>query len=219
MNNTASAQRQGRQATSGGERKRTAILEAVLRIISDDGIRAVRHRAVAAEANVSLAATTYYFSSLQDLLVDSFTHWCEQTGADIEQFKVAANMSLKRAENLGLETDAGRRETIGVVCQLTADYVIEQVSSGRKNRNIELAFRHEALRDDRLSQLVRVQDHKMLASITEFNQLFGTADPKSDAEISLAVLLHLERQALMDGIDREHIETVLLRHFSNLAGL
>jgi TetR/AcrR family transcriptional regulator, regulator of biofilm formation and stress response len=51
-----------------GERRRRAILEAALRLISERGVGAVTHRAVAEEADVPLASTTYYFDSLDDLL-------------------------------------------------------------------------------------------------------------------------------------------------------
>ncbi|MGZ4481779.1 MAG: TetR/AcrR family transcriptional regulator, partial [Gaiellales bacterium] len=43
--------------------RRQAILEATLRVIRDSGVHAVTLRAVAAEAGVPLAATTYYFES------------------------------------------------------------------------------------------------------------------------------------------------------------
>lgn len=51
-----------------GERRRRAILDAALRLISKLGVEGVSHRAVAEEAGVPLAATTYYFKSLDELL-------------------------------------------------------------------------------------------------------------------------------------------------------
>jgi TetR/AcrR family transcriptional regulator, regulator of biofilm formation and stress response len=51
-----------------GERRRRAILLAALRLISERGVGAVTHRAVAEEADVPLASTTYYFDSLDELL-------------------------------------------------------------------------------------------------------------------------------------------------------
>jgi TetR/AcrR family transcriptional regulator, regulator of biofilm formation and stress response len=51
-----------------GERRRQAILEAALRLISQHGVGALTHRAVAEEAGVPLASTTYYFDSLDELL-------------------------------------------------------------------------------------------------------------------------------------------------------
>ena len=57
-----SVQYQGRKASRrGSEQRRQDILDAAMRIVVRDGVRAVRHRAVAAEAGVPLSATTYYF--------------------------------------------------------------------------------------------------------------------------------------------------------------
>lgn len=51
-----------------GARRRTAILQAALSTIAEYGVSGTTHRAVAQEAGVPLAATTYYFESLDELL-------------------------------------------------------------------------------------------------------------------------------------------------------
>jgi TetR/AcrR family transcriptional regulator, regulator of biofilm formation and stress response len=51
-----------------GERRRTAILEAALRVIAERGVAATTHRAVADAAGVPSSTTTYYFESLDELL-------------------------------------------------------------------------------------------------------------------------------------------------------
>jgi DNA-binding transcriptional regulator YbjK len=48
--------------------RRNEIVEATLRLIGRRGVDAVTHRAVAAEAGVPLAATTYYFASKAELV-------------------------------------------------------------------------------------------------------------------------------------------------------
>jgi len=48
--------------------RRRLIVEATLRLIGSRGVDAVTHRAVAAEAGVPLAATTYYFASKAELV-------------------------------------------------------------------------------------------------------------------------------------------------------
>ena len=56
----------GRRAR--GEASRQAILDATVRVIAAGGLTSVTHRAVAAEAGVSAASTTYHFATLEDLL-------------------------------------------------------------------------------------------------------------------------------------------------------
>jgi DNA-binding transcriptional regulator YbjK len=59
----------GRPVTAKGAARREAIVAAASALVVTDGPDAVSHRSVAAAAHVPLAATTYYFGSLDDLLV------------------------------------------------------------------------------------------------------------------------------------------------------
>jgi AcrR family transcriptional regulator len=51
--------------------RRHDILEATLRVIGESGVNSVTHRAVAQEAGVSLASTTYYFDSKSALIEEA----------------------------------------------------------------------------------------------------------------------------------------------------
>ncbi|HEY6780380.1 MAG TPA: TetR family transcriptional regulator [Thermoleophilaceae bacterium] len=51
-----------------GELRRQAILTAALEVIAERGVAGTTHRAVAERADVPVAATTYYFESLDELL-------------------------------------------------------------------------------------------------------------------------------------------------------
>ncbi|WP_193046471.1 TetR/AcrR family transcriptional regulator [Mycolicibacterium baixiangningiae] len=55
--------------TPKGERRRYALVSAAADLLCEGGFDAVRHRAVARRAGLPLASTTYYFSSLDDLIV------------------------------------------------------------------------------------------------------------------------------------------------------
>jgi len=55
-------------STPKGERRRQALVNAAAELLSEGGFDAIRHRAVAERAGMPLAATTYYFSSLEDLI-------------------------------------------------------------------------------------------------------------------------------------------------------
>jgi DNA-binding transcriptional regulator YbjK len=64
-----------------GERRRQAILQAALRLISERGVDAVSHRTVAEEAGVPLASTTYYFESLDELLEGALRLFVDEEAA------------------------------------------------------------------------------------------------------------------------------------------
>lgn len=55
--------------TPKGERRRCALVSAAAELLYEGGFEAVRHRAVARRAGLPLASTTYYFASLDDLIV------------------------------------------------------------------------------------------------------------------------------------------------------
>lgn len=59
---------------SKGERRRYALVSAAAELLGEGGFEAVRHRAVARRAGLPLASTTYYFSSLDDLIARAVEH-------------------------------------------------------------------------------------------------------------------------------------------------
>jgi DNA-binding transcriptional regulator YbjK len=61
-------------ATPKGERRRYALVSAAADLLCEGGFDAVRHRAVARRAGLPLASTTYYFSSLDDLIAKAVEH-------------------------------------------------------------------------------------------------------------------------------------------------
>ncbi|MGH2940999.1 MAG: TetR/AcrR family transcriptional regulator [Solirubrobacterales bacterium] len=55
-----------------GEAREREILEATIDLIHEEGISAVTHRAVADRAGVRLSAPSYFFPSIDDLIVEAF---------------------------------------------------------------------------------------------------------------------------------------------------
>ncbi|AKK29473.1 TetR/AcrR family transcriptional regulator [Mycobacterium sp. EPa45] len=62
--------------TPKGERRRYALISAAAELLREGGFEAVRHRAVARRAGLPLASTTYYFSSLDDLVLKAVEYIC-----------------------------------------------------------------------------------------------------------------------------------------------
>jgi DNA-binding transcriptional regulator YbjK len=60
--------------TPKGERRRYTLVSAAAELLREGGFEAVRHRAVARRAGLPLASTTYYFSSLDDLIASAVAH-------------------------------------------------------------------------------------------------------------------------------------------------
>ncbi|RBO82492.1 TetR/AcrR family transcriptional regulator [Nocardia puris] len=71
----------GRKAR--GQRRRAEIIDATLTIVRRDGAAGVTHRTVAKEAGIPTSLSTYYFATLDDLLVAALTSVAENYTARI----------------------------------------------------------------------------------------------------------------------------------------
>jgi len=85
----------GRRAR--GDASRQAILDATVRVIAAGGLTSVTHRAVAAEAGVSTASTTYHFATLDDLLQATFS---SLSAAGVARLAAAAELAQSGAMTL-----------------------------------------------------------------------------------------------------------------------
>ncbi|SDP81789.1 transcriptional regulator, TetR family [Actinopolyspora xinjiangensis] len=69
-------------STPKGERRRHLLVVAAAELLSEGGFAAIRHRAVAERAQLPLAATTYYFDSLEELITAAVRHEAEEELAE-----------------------------------------------------------------------------------------------------------------------------------------
>ena len=60
-----------------GPERRRKLIEATVRVLIDGGVAAVNHRSVSEEARLPMAATTYYFSTLDALLSATYRAYFE----------------------------------------------------------------------------------------------------------------------------------------------
>lgn len=81
-------ERETRQESARGARRRARLLEAAADLLTEQGFARLSHRSVAERAGVPLGATTYYFSSREDLLQQAFDRlgqrWLARATAHLE---------------------------------------------------------------------------------------------------------------------------------------
>lgn len=202
MKNIADIKYQGRPALRrGSERRRQAILEATLRVIVRDGIRAVRHRAVAKEAGVPLSATTYYFKDLPDLIVDTFTLFAERAMQDvIAPFRDRVFAQLSRLAPQASQSEAAREALLELLAQMTCDFIFHEVEQQRDHLIAEQAFFAEAVIEPRLVGLCLLYVGKQQEALSNACRLLGSADPVCDGDILISVIYRIERQLLVAGV-------------------
>lgn len=208
---------QGRKASrTGSEQRRRLILEAALRIVVREGVRGIRHRAIAKEAEVPLAATTYYFKDIEELINDTFTLYAEQALAVVNQF----SMRLYEPDKTGKSfTDLLGSSDVKpeMVADKMTDYVIEQITKHRDSLIAEQAFRYEAILSPRLRILGRAHKEALVEKLTELLGLLRSPNPLADAKIIIAILHRLEYQGLLvepEEIDEADIRNTLLRQLT-----
>lgn len=100
----------GRKAR--GEKKRRAIVEATLRVIEREGIAGVTHRSVAREAGVPTTAPTYYFATLDDLLIATLTWVAEELCDDMLGIVASGGTAREIAKSLASAVDEHRGRTL-----------------------------------------------------------------------------------------------------------
>ena len=184
-----------RTQRSRGHERREAILRAALKIIAQDGVRAVRHRAVAKEADVPLAATTYYFKDINELIYDAFAYFAaegEKLKVKLEENSFAALASITAAE---LKTTESRVEFVERLTQMLTNHIYEQVQH-KDDRMVEHAFHMRALYDIELNRMLSNQRDEMRAKIAQFLKALGVQDVAYETEAFLALILHLEYELL-----------------------
>lgn len=182
---------------SDGTRKRREILNAALRIIAREGVRGVRHRAVAKEADVSLSSTTYYFKDIHELIADAFTLYVEDSLNENQPLEQAATALL---ENLGQPLSKTTPETRNIIVskltEFLADHVKRQAEDTEK-RHIEWAFRQAALQDNSLAPAFQAMQLDIRSSAEKILTLFGSSNPSADAIMVVHTILALEYQLLI----------------------
>ncbi|MGS0544313.1 TetR/AcrR family transcriptional regulator [Pseudomonas parakoreensis] len=190
-----SVQYQGRKASrQGSEQRRQDILDAAMRIV----VRAVRHRAVAAEAGVPLSATTYYFKDIDDLLTDTFAQYVERSAAYMAKLWINNEGLLREMVVSGDGSPESRSQLADDIARLMADYVHRQLVNRREHLMAEQAFRQEALLNPRLADLVRSHQQILLQGTCQLFQVLGSREPQQDAKVLTAIIGRMEYQGLLN---------------------
>lgn len=173
-----------------GESRRRAILEAALRIVGREGAGAVTHRAVAAEAGVPLAATTYYFSSRDDLLA--------------EALELAAREDLVRLDRDAVDYAADPLTPETLADRLTAT-VSAWLRGDRPTLLAEYEISLESARRPELAATCRAWSDGYVRALAPALGALGSRDAERDAWIVFTALCGMvldELSAPQQGFER-----------------
>ena len=203
-------------ARQSSEQRRLAILQAALRVMVRDGVRGVRHRAVALEADVPLSATTYYFKDIHDLLADALTLYAKDV---MENFvnpfwvKIHEWLLINFPLYSGTDLSTALPNIIEHMVDVAVDEALDRLKNHREKLMIEQAFWYAVLQDERLHGLALDYSQSLLKDISQMSALIGVERPQEAGRLILMTIRHLEIQGLLQPIghyDREAMRQLLL---------
>lgn len=215
---------QGRKTSrANSEQRRRTILEAALRIVVRDGVRGVRHRAVAKEANVPLSATTYYFKDITDLITDTFTLFVEMGAQKFKAYWEESDSMLKMAIKEFKPSDVTSRQVFAErISALAIEYVLIQLREHHDYLIAERAFQQECLRNENLRPIAFSHQKFFLDSLEAFFAKIGSSHPDIDAELFGSIILHVEYQGLVLGFEgkkADRLRIILKRQIELMLGI
>ncbi|MFF5207526.1 TetR/AcrR family transcriptional regulator [Streptosporangium sp. NPDC000396] len=167
----------GRQPSQErGRRRREALLAAAVELLREGGFVAVTHRAVAQRAALPLAATTYYFTSREELLAEAFA------------LLVEGELAVLRD---AVGSVAGGADPLGTLLGAAADDRLRQIGLW------ELYL--QAGRDPALQRVARAWTDGCVAVIAEALRSAGHALAPADIRLVAVLLNGLWVEHLVEG--------------------
>jgi DNA-binding transcriptional regulator YbjK len=165
-----------------GEARRAALLDAVLRIVTEVGVDAVTHRRVADVAGLPLASTTYWFESKEQMLTAALERAAER---DIDRLHAFVDQTAAQAHDplaLAISAILGPCEAEAPPSG-AADNPI-QASRGWLLATYTLML--EAARRPELRKVTTRWTDAYLEVLPQLLAAAGSRHPRSDAELLLA---------------------------------
>lgn len=201
-----------------GEQTRRSILEAALRLIVERGHNAVTHRSVAAEADVNLSLTTYYFKDLKELIAEAFELFRAGYGAVAEE---TWGQLYENFQGFEAKTPEARAALCDGLVDWGVNFIVEEVQNRPGNLFLEMVFFYDLHVDPRLRQAAVALQNRFTAEFTKLCEQLGSSQPETDAALLLGTLQRLEYQALAvpENIDREAIRAQLRRLLGFIMGV
>ena len=206
---TAAVPRAHRASRQRGETTRRRLLDATLRVVARDGVRAVTHRAVAKEAGLSVSLTTYYFVDLYDLIASAFLGFFQAGKNDLDASWGEGFAFLDRFTPEQLDNPLLRRRIRDHVGRLIADYVLRKIVEQPTWLAVEHHFFFEALVDPRLTALARQHRRRLVEPMLELCRRLGSEEPEIDADLLFGTLTRLEYEALV--VPPDEVDEVRIR--------
>jgi TetR/AcrR family transcriptional regulator, regulator of biofilm formation and stress response len=176
-----------------GAARRRSIVDATLTLLGRGGSGAVTHRSVAAEAGVPLAATTYYFRTKDELVLEAFALAMTE---DVAALGAAAPLATDDPP------------TVPHVAAWLAALLVSDPSADRRAQLGLFELELEAARRPELAPLSRAWTEAYVRAVAPALALLGSSAPERDAWIVVTAAEGMNLELLASG--ERDAEAVLL---------
>jgi DNA-binding transcriptional regulator YbjK len=190
-----------RKRQKRGEESRRKILEAALALIGRDGLQALTHRTIAAEAGVPLSMTTYFFTSLADLIEQAFDHFQVVMSEGDEHILSQLRGVLDAIPADALQRDAATRQA--VVSAMTREIcalIRRGTATDTSNLAVELNFLTLFKLEPGVRAKVLAYRESLVQSIAMLTRRIGSSSPDIDASLVLTIYHRIQ----FEGLHRAH---------------
>jgi len=193
----------GRRAEAS-RRVRDAIVTATVRIVTREGVAAVTHRRVAAEAGVALSSTTWHFKTKADIL-EAALRWT--ASREVDRIDAIA----QRLGDGELDLPAWAREL--------GDWLVEELTTERESTVALYRLQVELLGSERARELHRAWGRGLLEVGERALARSPTKTPELDVRLVAATLDGLRMGVVSSGEeDVKWVRAAVARQVQALLG-
>lgn len=155
--------------------RREALLEAAVRVVAQQGMRGLTHRAVEMEAGVPHGSTTYYFGTRHDLLVALMTYMRERGQKAMDP--IARGLALSLAD---------RSKPVDI--DSIADALVLWIDASAEMELARYELQVTAARDPEMKQLMTENCDVFRGMCMPIVIACGSKDPERDSHVVQAAL-------------------------------
>ncbi|MBA0126076.1 TetR family transcriptional regulator [Haloechinothrix sp. YIM 98757] len=174
---------QGRRGPNDPDR-RNRIARAAISVVAEQGIDALTHRRVAAQAGVPLGSTTYHFATMDDLVAVALEQAAEGSITQLREWERSLDPGVDLADAL-------------------ADFVVRSLTEHREHTIVEYNLYALALHRPHLRKAAADWDNAMA-------ELFGSRTDPMTGRMVAALFCGLLMQAVLVDETPEHGEIATL---------
>ncbi|UTM60083.1 TetR family transcriptional regulator [Photobacterium sp. CCB-ST2H9] len=204
--------------TTKGELTRQKIIEATLALIANRGLNSLSHRNIANAAQVRLSLTSYYFESMDHLILCAFDEFARREVMQIQWIQQQVDQILERYPVEGEESN--RPQCIQELTDLLTEYILTELSdeSRRKQLAIRCHFLFALGQSQALIQRVSAYKLQVLNLIKETAIKIGSPSPEVDANLVVFVFREFEFSLVSgdENFNQEIVSETLKRLLSTL---